>query len=194
MWLYITRHGETRENRQHIITGRRQGTLSAAGVQQALQLGAYLRAYPLAAVFASDLYRAVVTAQIAAAGHESAPIQYLPVLREMDFGAYTGRQTTDVDWNALPPDAETPDQLRRRAAAFVDAYLVGRFPAEARVLIVSHHLLVNALLELLAGQPIDIGHHARHVALSVVELDQTGGLVRLHALGSVAHLAEAAPA
>ena len=62
--IYET-HATTTDNEAGISTGRLPGRLSAAGRREALELGARHRDQDIAAVFTSDLYRAVETARIA---------------------------------------------------------------------------------------------------------------------------------
>ncbi|MFD0472307.1 histidine phosphatase family protein [Nonomuraea thailandensis] len=62
--IYET-HATTTDNEDGISTGWLPGELSAAGHRQARELGDRRRADGLAAVFVSDLHRAVQTARIA---------------------------------------------------------------------------------------------------------------------------------
>jgi broad specificity phosphatase PhoE len=61
-------HAVSEDNERGIATGWLPGRLSARGRRLAAELGARYRHTDLAAVFTSDLHRAVETAQIAFAG------------------------------------------------------------------------------------------------------------------------------
>ncbi len=171
MRVFITRHGETIENKYRQITGHQPGRLSVDGIDQALRLQRHLREYSFQAIFSSDLYRAVVTAQILAAPHECTPIYYFSELREMHFGAYTGKLTTEVDWSKVPPGGETVEALCKRAVRFVENHLLHKFAQGDSVLIVAHHLWINALLSVLTKEEVDINRKQAQTAITMVEMD-----------------------
>ena len=53
--LILTRHGETLENRQHLMQGHIPGTLSPLGIQQAEELAVALQRKPIDVIVCSDL-------------------------------------------------------------------------------------------------------------------------------------------
>lgn len=141
--LILTRHGETLENQQHILQGQLPGTLSPLGIFQAEQLAKRLKEEALDAIVCSDLARSYDTALIIAKDHGLQP-QPTPLLREMDWGIYTGKQLDDVDWLNLPPSVESVDALFQRASAFVQ-YLKENNPGQ-RVLAVGHGAFNRAVI------------------------------------------------
>jgi broad specificity phosphatase PhoE len=82
-------HSLTEDNEHGIATGWLPGKLSAQGRRFASELGARRRDTGLAAVFVSDLHRAVETAQIAFAGTD-VPIRQDSRLRECNYGELNG--------------------------------------------------------------------------------------------------------
>ncbi|QKW51732.1 histidine phosphatase family protein [Streptomyces buecherae] len=82
-------HSLTEDNENGIATGWLPGKLSERGRLLAAELGARRRATGLAAVFTSDLHRAVETARIAFAD-TAIPIHQDPRLRECDYGQLNG--------------------------------------------------------------------------------------------------------
>ena len=60
--LLLTRHGETLENRRHVLQGQLPGTLSPLGLSQAERLAERLAGESLDAVVCSDLARSYDTA------------------------------------------------------------------------------------------------------------------------------------
>ena len=89
-------HSTSVDNERGIATGWLPGELSATGREQAHALGARRRDDGLAAVFTSDLRRAVETAEIAFAGSR------LPVipdarLRECNYGSMNGMPRVELD-------------------------------------------------------------------------------------------------
>ncbi|MEU8275674.1 histidine phosphatase family protein [Microbispora bryophytorum] len=86
-------HSLTEDNEKGIATGWLPGRLSDQGRRFAVELGARHRETDLAAVFASDLHRAVETAQIAFA-ETTIPIRQDPRLRECNYGELNGCPVT----------------------------------------------------------------------------------------------------
>lgn len=82
-------HSLTEDNEKLIATGWLPGRLSEQGRRFAAELGERRRDTGLAAVFVSDLHRAVETAEIAFAGTE-VPIHQDPRLRECNYGELNG--------------------------------------------------------------------------------------------------------
>lgn len=115
--LYLTRHGETVDNANKILQGQTQGLLSPCGIEQAENLRDRMAATHLDAIVASDLRRAVDTAAIIAAPH-GLPVSTTPLLRERDWGSFTGRYIPDLKDEPWPDDIETLEQLRARATTF----------------------------------------------------------------------------
>ena len=67
--IYLIRHGETVDNARQIMQGQTQGKLNDHGIQQAETVSKRLAEEPIDAVVASDLHRAVETAEIIARPH-----------------------------------------------------------------------------------------------------------------------------
>lgn len=93
MIIYLIRHG-----RQNSSACNVNVPLSEAGRRQAELLGERFRNYPVDALYASDLIRAVETAKIAFADREDLVenMQIRPGIAEIDFGSLTGRPDPDV--------------------------------------------------------------------------------------------------
>jgi alpha-ribazole phosphatase/probable phosphoglycerate mutase len=87
--LVYETHSLTEDNEAGISTGWLPGKLSKQGRKLAAELGERRRDDDIAAVFASDLARAVETATIAFAG-TSININYDSRLRECDYGELNG--------------------------------------------------------------------------------------------------------
>ena len=81
--LFLTRHGETVENRKRVLQGHLPGQLTVEGIRQAEQLRERLKGFPFDVVLSSALKRCIDTAHIALRGREAA-IATLPIPREMD--------------------------------------------------------------------------------------------------------------
>ncbi|XP_071357672.1 fructose-2,6-bisphosphatase TIGAR B isoform X2 [Trachinotus anak] len=122
--LTLIRHGETQYNREKLLQGQGVDTpLSETGVQQGEAVGQYLKDITFNNVFASNLQRAVQTAEIILRKntHSSGMEMVLePLLRERGFGVAEGRPKEDLKNMAnaagqscrdyTPPGGETLDQ------------------------------------------------------------------------------------
>ena len=88
-------HSITEDNENGVATGWLPGRLSARGRALAAELGERRRDTGLAAVFVSDLERAVETARIAF-GDTDIPIHQDRRLRECDYGDLNGCPVADL--------------------------------------------------------------------------------------------------
>ncbi len=152
--LLLTRHGETLENQRHVLQGQLPGTLSPLGKEQARLLAGKLREEHLDAIVCSDLARSYDTACVVARDHGLEPLS-TPLLREMDWGVYTGGTLEEVDWMHLPQSVESVEELYARAVRFVE-FLKTRFPGQ-RILAVGHGAFNRAILTCIqGGNPSDM--------------------------------------
>ena len=103
--LFLVRHGETEDNVRQIMQGQSQGRLTLHGVEQAETLARQLADEPIDAFLSSDLRRAVDTAAILAAPHHL-PVETTPLLRERDWGDFTGRSITDLKDEPWPDNVD----------------------------------------------------------------------------------------
>jgi len=97
---------------------------------------------------ASDLQRAIQTAEIIAAPH-GLPVVTTPLLRERDWGGFTGRFIPDLRDAVWPDDIETEEALLTRARTFL-IYITATYPGK-RVVAVGHGIFNKALLAVYAG-------------------------------------------
>ena len=64
MELYITRHGQTKANIEHIMQGQSPGELTSEGFEQAKKFGIYYKNIKFDEIYCSDLLRAKKTLEI----------------------------------------------------------------------------------------------------------------------------------
>lgn len=140
--LYLARHGQTEENVARIFQGHLPGKLTAEGIAQAEALHEKLVDVPLDAVISSDLRRCVDTARIAV-GDRGLAWERTALLREIDWGSWTGLAIKEVDLRHIPVDVETEGMLYERANRFVD-YLKRHYEGR-QVLAVGHGLINRAV-------------------------------------------------
>ena len=140
--LYLVRHGETVDNANQIMQGQTQGELNENGLRQARELCEQWKDREIDIVLASDLKRSVDTASILAEPHGLEVIT-TPLLRERDWGGFTGRYIPSLKNEVWPDDIETLENLLSRAGEFI-AYVKKTYP-EKKVLAVGHGIINKAV-------------------------------------------------
>lgn len=149
--LYLVRHGETVDNKAQIMQGQTQGRLNETGVSQALALRDKLRGVPFDAYVSSDLRRAYDTCAIIA-GPTGKDVVTTALLRERDWGDFTGRYIPDLRNIPMPGNVESMERLKARARQFIE-YIAGTF-ADKRVLAVGHGIINKAIQSVALGKPM----------------------------------------
>lgn len=148
--LILSRHGETEENKLHIMQGQMPGHLSELGKEQAARLAQLLECEMLDAVICSDLARSYDTALVVAQSKGLIPIS-TPLLREMDWGIYTGRVANEMDFTNLPESVESVEMMYERAGKFV-RFLETEFDSK-RILAIGHGGFNRAIIAHLENRP-----------------------------------------
>ena len=150
--LYLARHGQTVENLSRIFQGHLPGALTEEGIKQAMYFGESLRNIALDAVVSSDLQRVVDTVQLAV-GDRQLPWQQTTLLREIDWGPWTGLPVGSVDLSNPPAGVETLQMMYDRAGTFLD-YLWQHYDGK-RVLVVAHGQINRCLEARITGVPLE---------------------------------------
>lgn len=151
MAIFVVRHGETDLNAARIIQ-RPTTPLSERGRRQAVQVAARLAPLGIRRVVASDLTRAIETAD-AIVARTGAPLSTDPLLRERDFGdirgtpyaALGGLDPFALDYH--PPNGESWEEFYVRVA---EAWtFVCRLAAETdgNLAVVTHGLVCRVLAD-----------------------------------------------
>ena len=152
--LLLVRHGETVDNVNQIMQGQTQGELTQNGVLQAEELARQMTDEQIDVFVSSDLKRSVDTCKIIAQLHHL-PVVQTPLLRERDWGGFTGRYIPDLKDEPWPDDIETITDLRARAQAFLD-FIKEQYP-EKTVLAVGHGIINKAI------QAVHLGKEMREI-------------------------------
>ena len=146
--ILLVRHGETEDNARQIMQGQTQGNLNEQGREQARQVALRLQSEKIDAFVSSDLRRAVQTAEIIAAPH-GMPVSQTPLLRERDWGGFTGRFIPDLKGEVWPDDIESEEALLLRARSLL-LDITATYPGQ-RVVAVGHGIINKAILAVYAG-------------------------------------------
>lgn len=140
--LYLVRHGETVDNVNQILQGQMQGQLTCRGREQATRVSHQLASLPLDTFLSSDLQRSVETCSIIAAPHHC-PVITTPLLRERDWGSFTGKFIPDLKGLVWPDDIESVECMLARAQEFI-TYVRNTFPGQ-QVVAVGHGIINKAI-------------------------------------------------
>lgn len=166
--LYLVRHGETYDNARQILQGQVQGELNTTGISQAEQVRDALAHVAVDAVVASDLWRSIQTARIVAAPH-GLEVTTTPLLRERDWGDFTGRYIPDLssvkDW---PDNVEPLPQLLDRARRFLE-FLRTTFPGQT-VVAVGHGIVNKAIQAVLLGKQMNEVERMKNAEVRVFDV------------------------
>jgi probable phosphoglycerate mutase len=201
--ILLARHGETVFNLEGRWQGQSDSPLNDRGLAQARQLGRALVDEPIAAVYSSDLGRAMATALEVAEPH-GLTVQPEPNLREIHVGGWTGLNGAEIDarypgqrkiWSIAPatlnlPAGETLHAVQTRALAF----FAERMPqhADQTVMVIGHGALNQAILIAAMGRPVEdlwLEERIDNCQISRLEWTPNDGLTLVE-LCDVRHLAD----
>lgn len=146
--LVYETHSTTTDNEAGIATGWLPGELSAEGRRQAAELGARRREDGLAAVYVSDLKRALDTVAIALSGSDL-PVFVDARLRECNYGNLNGASRSELD--------------HHRAAHIESPWPAGE--SYRNVVERTANLLEEVRLQWDGGRVLWVGHSANRWAL-----------------------------
>ena len=165
--LYLVRHGETVDNANQIMQGQIQGELNENGVQQARAFSEQWKNKEIDIILASDLKRSIDTARIIAEPHQL-EVLTTPLLRERDWGSFTGRFIPDLKGEVWPDDIETLENLLSRAGEFI-AYVKQTFPGK-KVLAVGHGIINKAIQSFYYQKPMNEIQRMQNAEVRILEL------------------------
>lgn len=165
--IYLVRHGQTLWNAQLKFQGQTDIPLSSRGREQARALAKRLASEQYVAFYSSDLIRAMETARILAEPH-GLPVQPVPGLREINFGAWEGLTVAEIKfryaqelqrwWDGplqtrIPGEGETLSEVVARVTTAVRG-IVERHPHE-QVVVVCHGGPIRALVGTVLGMDLN---------------------------------------
>lgn len=165
--FFLVRHA-AHDRLGRVLCGRTPGvTLGREGRAQAASLAERLAGEGLAALYASPLERAQETAAPLSA-RTGLPLQTLPALNEIDFGAWAGRDFDALHgdpawtgWNQArhvtrPPGGETALEAQARVLRGLEE--LRHRHGEARLALVSHADVIKLVIAHVLGLGADAMH------------------------------------
>lgn len=180
--VYLIRHGETVWNAEMKFQGHKDVPLSDKGVKQARSLADRLQEQEIAAVYASDLGRAVQTARELALPR-GLEINTMPALRELNFGDWEGLTFKEIkkshhsllqEWWANPlatriPGGECLSDLVARVTGAIKEIIA--FNNNKQVAVVCHGGPIRALVASVLGMDLNENWRIRqdNAALNIID-------------------------
>ena len=150
--LYLVRHGETVDNVNQILQGQTHGELNDEGRRQARLVAEKMASVDIDVFMSSDLRRAEETCRIIARPHGKQVIT-TPLLRERDWGSFTGLFIPDLKDKVWPADIETIGEMKERARQFL-VLVRKKYPGQ-KVLAVGHGIINKAIQSVCTGKPMN---------------------------------------
>ena len=149
--LYLVRHGETVDNAAQILQGQRQGELNEKGIEQAKEVCEKMKDSDIDAFISSDLKRSYDTCKIIAAPHHK-EVESTSLIRERDWGDFTGKFIPDMQDAEWPDNVETLEKMKSRARNFL-TYIKITYP-DKKVLAVGHGIINKAIQSVYFNKPM----------------------------------------
>ncbi len=150
--LYLVRHGQTIDNVRQILQGQEQGELTAEGIKQAEETRDKMKDKAIDVFVSSDLKRAIDTCRIIAAPHHR-EVETSPLLRERDWGDFTGKYIPDLANAQWPDNVESIERMKSRARNFI-TWLRTAYPDKV-VLAVGHGIINKAIQSVFLNKPMN---------------------------------------
>jgi 2,3-bisphosphoglycerate-dependent phosphoglycerate mutase len=198
--VILVRHGQTAWNDGARFQGHLDSPLTDTGIQQAEALGRRLASEQIAAIYSSDLGRALQTAEIIAR-RTKLSVKSDARLRERSLGIFEGLTRTEVpnrfpeEWQryiSRDPDYIVPggQSARGHFAAGLECLeeLIERHRGE-RIIVVTHGGLVQGMFRHVTGVPFEAARRfsLQNAAYNVLQHD--GREWSVVTWGDVAHFA-----
>lgn len=182
--IYLIRHGQSQNNRKHIIGGNLDNPLSEQGKKQAEHLARLFGKKQLDAVLSSSLSRAKDTANILARAQGLTPV-VSSLIDEIDFGDWQGMTFAQVrekypeeyqvwryDWtNFYAPGGECFADVESRCQSFLQL-LIEEYDG-CHVAVVAHQGILRVLMATLFHN-YDMRIKIRNTGVIPVDLRRDG--------------------
>ena len=112
--FYFLRHGESINNKNDLVNGWTDCSLTDTGREQARKAAIILKKEPISRIVTSDLQRALETAEIVAS-ELNLPVEKYPELRERNWGIYeNGPRSQRPGLHETPEKGEGPQEYYER--------------------------------------------------------------------------------
>jgi 2,3-bisphosphoglycerate-dependent phosphoglycerate mutase len=135
--IFIFRHGETIDNKDHVFSGWRQTDLTESGIKEAKGIGEKLKDEKVTKAYQSDQIRSQHTLELVLNGlHKNVEIITDSRIKERDYGDLTGKNKDEIEkndpqnyklwhrsYNIPPPNGESIQMVEKRVLKFLNDVL-----------------------------------------------------------------------
>lgn len=132
--IFIFRHGQTFDNKDHTFSGWRDSDLTSEGIEEARGIAERLKNEHPTKAFQSDQIRSKHTLDIVLAGyHEGVEVVTDPRIKERDYGDLTGLSKDEIErkdpanyklwhrsYDTPPPNGESIKMVEERVIPFLN--------------------------------------------------------------------------
>lgn len=163
--FYICRHGETENNKNRVLSGWLDSSLTERGLENVRASFLKLKDVKFDSIQASDLGRAVATAeQIAEGLGFNGEIAQSKALREVNYGDWAGISyeeaikrfpPRDKATDFRPPNGESLKDMQTRVMEYLND--LSKSNPEQTILLSAHDGTIKAIYAAFSG--IDLGQH-----------------------------------
>lgn len=190
--IYLLRHGEVATFERKTFNGQTDVGLTSRGISQLEEVAARLTAYPIRAVYTSDLQRSVRGGEAIAKACGVSLFQ-IPELREKNFGVWEGLNAEEISrrdpdgwsaWLTNPADSrpggeESYREVGERALAALEVIL--RKHEGEEVAVVAHGGVNKVLLADALGQSHTslFRIEQKYAALNIIDYFKNKAIVKL---------------
>ena len=135
--IFIFRHGETIDNKDHVFSGWRQTDLIENGIKEAKGIGEKLKGEKVTKAYQSDQIRSQHTLELVLDSfHKNVEIITDSRIKERDYGDLTGKNKDEIEKNdpqnyklwhrsydVPPPNGESIQMVEKRVLMFLNDVL-----------------------------------------------------------------------
>lgn len=132
--IFIFRHGQSFDNKEHIFSGWRDPDLTPEGIEEAKKIGEELKDEPVNKAYQSDQIRSKHTLDLVLNGyHQNVEVLTDPRIKERNYGDLTGLNKDEIaqkepekyklwhrSYDVPPPDGESIKMVEERVNPFLN--------------------------------------------------------------------------
>lgn len=157
--IYLTRHGETKWNKENRLQGWKNSELTENGIENAILLGKRLNHIDIKTIYSSPSKRALDTAKLISLDR-NIPKIVVNDLKEISFGEWEGKTQEEIEnhykedylnfwnrpheYNHLPHKGESLCDLKGRVAEAIKGIIETN--ETGNILIVTHGVVIRAMM------------------------------------------------
>lgn len=190
MKIFFVRHAQTIANRDGIIQGQMNTSITEEGLERAKKMAVNFKNINIDAFYSSPIERAMITARFIAdaSGFKKEKIITNPFLKEINLEPWVYRKISELDYSDtassyktyknnpslfVPLSGESVYDVRKRMSLVYEQILSVNEKSDI-VVVVSHSMAIRTLLTYIEEKDIDSVWEYHILPLSIIEIDYNG--------------------